>query len=63
MQADANQRRLAAAFEAAMELGLSPEQVWTTAEAVADRVPAGAQLSEWFDELVEALASRIAETV
>jgi hypothetical protein len=46
-----------------MEFGLSDEQVWETARAVADRVPAGAQMGDWFDELVEALAAQIAEVV
>ena len=46
-----------------MEFGLPAEQVWTTAEAVADLVPADAQLSDWIDQLVEALAAQIAETV
>jgi hypothetical protein len=63
MQHDRNRRELAATFEAATEFGLSDEQVWETARAVADRVPASAQMSDWFDDLVEALAAQIAETV
>jgi hypothetical protein len=63
MQHDRNRLELAATFEAAMEFGLSDEQVWQTARAVAIRVPAEAQLNDWFDELVGALASQIVETV
>jgi hypothetical protein len=63
MQRHSSRRKLAATFEAAMEFGLSDEQVWQTARGVAERVPASAQLSDWFDELVEALAAQIAKVV
>ena len=46
-----------------MESGLSAEEVWQTARAVADRVPTEARLNDWFDALVDALATRIVETV
>jgi hypothetical protein len=32
-----------------MEFGLSDEQVWETARAVADRVPAGAEMDDWYE--------------
>jgi hypothetical protein len=63
MQRHSSRRKLAATLEAAMEFGLSDEQVWQTARSVADRVPADAQVADWFDELVEALAGQIAEAV
>ncbi len=63
MQTNGYQRRLAAAFEAAMEFGLSNEEVWGTAKAVAAKAPNNAALNDWFDELVEALAGRIEATV
>jgi hypothetical protein len=46
-----------------MEFGLSDEQVWDAARAVADSVRADAGMGEWFDPLVDALATQIAETV
>lgn len=63
MHTDSYQHKLAAAFEAAMEFGLSSEEVWRTAKAVAAKAPEDARLADWFDELVAALASRIVETV
>lgn len=63
MHSEANQRELRAAFEAAMEFGLSEEDVWATARAVAAKSDPDASLEEWFEELVAALASRITEMV
>jgi hypothetical protein len=63
MHTNSYQCKLAAAFEAAMEFGLSDEDVWDTAKAVARRGPKDASLDDWFGELVEALAGRIEATL
>jgi hypothetical protein len=63
MQRDSSQHKLTAVFVAAMQFGLSVEDVWAVARAVADRFPGEAKMSEWFDDLIDALARRIEETV
>jgi hypothetical protein len=55
--------KLAAVFEAAMELGVPDQVVWDTARAVAAKAPAGAPVADWLGELVDALAARIAHPV
>jgi hypothetical protein len=59
MQHDRNRLELAATFDAAMEFGLSDEQVWEAAREVAARTPAETPANECRDEVVEALAQRI----
>ena len=59
MQHDRNRLELAATFNAAMEFGLSDEQVWEAAREVAARTPAQTPVHDCRDELIEALAQRI----
>ena len=53
--------QLRATFEAAMEFGLSDEEVWKTVIEVCDRGTPPASVEDSLDDLSAALATRILE--
>jgi hypothetical protein len=53
--------QLRSVFEAAMDFGLSDEQVWDAAKEVAARTPVDKPARECIGEVVDALARRIEE--